>query len=373
MNELVPHQAAGQNTMLAQFNQKAGLPSINAGSVAIEQERAIAEARGQMQLAKMFPRDLTKSHAELMAACKSKSFAGAAFYSVPRAGGSVTGPSIRLAEEIARVVGNFQYGHRELSRDDHKSEVEVYAWDVENNNRSVRQLTVMHVIDTKQGPKPCRDQKDIDDKISNVASKQVRGRILALIPKWLLEDAILECRKTLTGNNDEPLEVRIRKMTQAFAKYGVTVEHLETYLGHKLTETLVDELVDLQGIYNALKEGAKPSEYFGQKDEPEQHETKQAADVIRQAAATGAAAKAADPKAATATRQRNKPAAEKNPAEEVQESTLKEAEQDSTSDQNNSNTVEDESQQAQAQAEPSQQAAEEVTVTAEQQEPEDLF
>lgn len=284
------HQSDG-NKMLAEMAAKAGLPaSINAGSVAIEQERAIAEARGQMQLAKMFPRDLTKAHSELMSACKSKAFAGAAFYSVPRAGGSVTGPSIRLAEEIARVVGNFQYGHRELSRDDRKSEVEVFAWDVENNNRSVRQLTVMHVIDTRQGPKPCRDQKDIDDKISNVASKQVRGRILALIPKWLLEDAILECKKTLTGTNDEPLEVRIRKMTQAFGKYGVTTQHLETYLGHKLDSTMVDELVDLQGVFNALKEGAKPSDYFGAKDDDSDagNADDKAAETIKAAAKSGA-------------------------------------------------------------------------------------
>ncbi len=288
-NELT---VAQQNQMLAQLSQKAMLPSgMNVGSVAIEQERAIAEARGQMQLAKMFPRDLTRAHSELMAACKSKSFAAAAFYSVPRGGGAVSGPSIRLAEEIARVVGNFQYGHRELSRDDHKSEVEVFAWDVENNNRSTRQLTVMHVIDTKNGPKACRDQKEIDDKISNVASKQVRGRILALVPKWLLEDAILECKKTLTGNNDEPLEVRIRRMTQAFAKFGVTVEHLETYLGKKVSELLADEIIDLQGIYNALKEGARASDYFGAKEEPQQAAPVEAAETVAKAAAAGVEAK----------------------------------------------------------------------------------
>lgn len=288
-NELT---VAQQNQMLAQLGQRAGLPAgMNVGSVAIEQERAIAEARGQMQLAKMFPRDLTKAHGELMAACKSKTFAAAAFYSVPRAGGSVSGPSIRLAEEIARVVGNFQYGHRELSRDDHKSEVEVFAWDVENNNRSTRQLTVMHVIDTKHGPKACRDQKEIDDKISNVASKQVRGRILALVPKWLLEDAILECRRTLTGNNDEPLEVRIRRMTQAFAKFGVTVEHLETYIGKKVGELLADELIDLQGVYNALKEGARASDYFGAKEEAPQAAPAEAADTVTKAAAAGAETK----------------------------------------------------------------------------------
>ena len=231
----------------------------NVGAVAIEQERAIAEAQGQLIMAKRFPRDLNKAHAALMISCKSPAFANVAFYSVPNRG---TGPSIRFAEEVARVFQNFEFGHRELSRTDGKSEIEVYAWDKEDNNRSIRQITVMHVTDTRNGPKKLTDQADIDNKIANVASKQVRGRILALMPKWLVEDAIQECKKTITGTNDEPISVRVRKMTQAFAKFGVTPEHLERYLGNKLDDVMIDQLVDMTGVYNALREGAKPSDYF---------------------------------------------------------------------------------------------------------------
>lgn len=235
----------------------------NVGAVMIEQERAIAEAQGQLIMAKRFPRDMTKAHAALMVSCKSKAFAEVAFYAVPNRG---TGPSIRFAEEVARVFQNFEFGHRELSRTEGKSEIEVYAWDKEDNNRSIRQITVMHITDTKNGPKILRDQADIDNKIANVASKQVRGRILALMPKWLVEDAIQECRKTLNGNNTESMEVRIRRTVQAFASYGVTPEHLERYLGHPMDKTLSDELVDLKAVHNALREGAKPSEYFDSVD-----------------------------------------------------------------------------------------------------------
>ncbi|MEX3764439.1 hypothetical protein [Paraburkholderia phenoliruptrix] len=246
----------------------ANAQGINAGAVAIESERAIAEARGQMQLAKMFPRDLNAAYAELMDACKLPALAEVAFYNVPQGGSKVSGPSIRLAEEVARVYGNFEFGHRELSRVEAtpdafgRSEIEVYAWDKEKNNRSIRQITVLHVLDTKDGPRRLRDQKDIDNKIANVASKQARGRILALMPKWFVEAAVQQCKRTLAGNNELPLSERIRRMTQAFAPYGVTAEHLEHHLGHPLDQTLSDELVDLTGIFNALKEGAKPSEYF---------------------------------------------------------------------------------------------------------------
>lgn len=282
--ELITQDQAGQSLGMG---SRRDLPAgANAGAVAIEQERAIAEAQGQLILAKKFPRDENRAHDQLMKACSVKAFAETAFYSVPNRG---SGPSIRFAEEVARVYGNFQYGHRELSRADGKSEVEVYAWDMENNNYSKRQITVPHVVDTKNGPKILRDQNDINNLIANVASKQMRGRILALMPKWMVADAIERCKQTLAGTTDEPIEARVRKMTQAFSKFGVTVKMLEDYLGHSLGETTLDELVDMTGIFNALKEGAKVAEYFTNK-EAEEASAEAATSKLTETAAKGAAA-----------------------------------------------------------------------------------
>lgn len=315
--------------------QQGSMPSpVNAGSVSIEQQRAIAEAQGQLILAKRFPRDLNGAYAELMEACKLPALAEVAFYTLPRGNKSVTGPSIRLAEEIARVYGNFQYGHRELSRDDKKSEVEVYAWDMEKNNYSKRQITVMHVMDTRDGPRKLRDQKDIDDKIANVASKQVRGRILALVPKWLSEAAIAECRKTLAGTNDMPIGERVRKMTQAFAKFGVTVKHLETYLGHSLDAVDTDEIADLTGIFNAIKEGAKIADYFG---EVETEANVATAEALTQASQEGAQQrKQQTPKPTPARQTKPKPQPDPQPAQ-----TEAGAGEESNSVEENSNTVEE--------------------------------
>ena len=232
---------------------------INAGAVAIESERAIAEARGKIQIAKMFPRSMAQAQAEFMEACKSPDFAATAFYSVPNRG---SGPSIRFMEEAARCYGNFTFGHRELSRAEGKSEIEVFAWDVERNNYSTRQVTVVHIVDTKNGPKKLVDQADIDNRIANVASKQMRGRIAALLPKALVAAGQAACRATLAGTNDKSISQRVNDMVTAFGKYGVGVKHLAEYVGHSLDTVTVDELADLIGVFNALKEGAKPSEYF---------------------------------------------------------------------------------------------------------------
>jgi hypothetical protein len=312
--------------------------SANHGAIAIEQERAIAEAQGQLTLAKRFPRDLTAAHAEMMTACKSKAFAETAFYAVKNRG---SGPSIRFAEEIARTVGNFQYGHRELSRSAGKSEIEVFAWDMEKNNRSIRQITVNHILDTKDGPRDLRDQTDIDNKIANIAAKQMRGRILALMPKWLVAEAIDECKKTLAGTNNEPLEVRVRRMTQAFAKYGVSTDHLERYLGHKLDEMLIDELIDLTGVYNAIKDGEKPSEFFGNAEAAEAKD--KTADAILQLGTDNAAKQpAAAKKAPAATKkaaETAKPAETAAPESAANSQPDTAIQADSNSDEKSSNPV----------------------------------
>jgi len=196
---------------------------------------------------------------EFLDTCQSREFAGMAFYSVPNRG---SGPSIRFAEEAARCYGNFQYGHRELSRSEGKSEIEVYAWDMQNNNFRKRQITVLHVVDTKNGPKKLIDQADIDNRIANVASKQMRSCILALLPKHLVAAGQEACKRTLAGGGEKPIRERIAAMVQAFAKFGVTPTHLGEHLGHGVDDTTVDELAELMGIFNAIKEGAKPSEYF---------------------------------------------------------------------------------------------------------------
>lgn len=291
MNDMIPQQ----QTNFARPANALTTPGLNAGAVAIESERAIAEAQGKLTLAKRFPRDLNAAYAELMEACKMPAMANVAFYALPRGGKTIVGPSVRLAEEIARVYGNFSYGHRELSRTAGKSEVEVFAWDMQTNNYSTRQITVMHTLDTREGQKPLRDQKDIDDKIANVASKQIRGRILAMMPKWLVEDAMEECRKTLAGANNEPINVRVRRMTQAFAKFGVNVDHLERKLGHKLDDVTADELDDLLAIYNSIKDGDKASDYFASENQAEDAAPTTAASTVA-AAATAAAKK---PPAAT--------------------------------------------------------------------------
>lgn len=246
---------------------------MNTSVVAIEQQRAIAEAEGQLTLAKKFPRNFAQAMEEIINSCSYIEFAEEAFYALPLGGKTVRGPSIRLAEELARCYGNFQYGHRELARNEGESVVEVYAWDMERNNRSSRQITIPHIMDTRSGGKKLVAQKEISDYIANIASKQMRSRILALLPKPMVAAAIKRCEATLAGTGEQTIQQRLEKMQGMFSKYGVTVEMLETYLKHPLTQTTIDEITDLIAVYTAIKDGAGAKEFFTVSSEAADDET----------------------------------------------------------------------------------------------------
>lgn len=293
-----------QNQMSNPFASMQRDGSLNVGSVSIEQQRAIAEVQGQIIIAQRCPRSMAQAMTDFLDACKSPDFAATAFYAVPNRG---NGPSIRFAEEAARCYGNFQYGHRELSRSEGKSEVEVFAWDVQKNNRSIRQITVLHVRDKKDGATPLKDQTDIDNRVANVASKQMRGRILALLPKHLVAAGVAQAKLTIAGKSDKPLSQRITDMGVAFSKFGVTVKKLESHLGHKLEETTIDELADLTGIFNAIKEGGKANDFFPA-------EESQAAAITDAAKARAAATPAPAPAKPPAEASPPPPAAAKEPA-----------------------------------------------------------
>lgn len=245
------------------LTQSADFSSINQGTVAIEASRAIAEAQGKLVIAKRFPRDEIAAHAKIIEACQRPSMAEKAFYSFPRGGQTVKGPTIRFAEELARCWGNIDYGIKELSQDDGKSEMQAYAWDLETNAQSVQNFTNPHQREVGKKMQTLTSQRDIYENNANMATRRLRSRILAILPAWFVDDAIRECEKTLSGQNDIPLIDRVKKMVVSFAKFGVTQEQIEKRLKKKIETMNTDDFVEYTGIYNALKNGeSKVSEWF---------------------------------------------------------------------------------------------------------------
>ena len=263
MNEEMAVQNAAPNMPTMQGGVMAQMDKINQGTIAIEASRAIAEAQGKLVIAKRFPRDEVQSYAKAIEACQRPTMAAKAFYSFPRGGQTVEGPTIRFAEELARCWGNIDYGIKELSQDDGKSEMQAYAWDLETNAQSVQNFTNPHQREQGKKMVTLTSQRDIYENNANMATRRLRSRILAILPAWFVEDAIAECKKTLAGQNDTPLIDRVKKMVVQFAKLGVTQEMIEKRLKRKVDTMTSDDFVEYVGIYNAVKGGeSKIADWF---------------------------------------------------------------------------------------------------------------
>lgn len=271
MNQVITQDSAPVPVHHNPF-QRMQASHINAGSVAIESERAIAEAQAKMVIAKRFPRDEATAFSKAMQACQRKTLADSAFYSYPRGGEVISGPSIRLAEELARCWGNIEYGIRELSRKDGVSEMQAFAIDLESNIHSVQNFTVRHIRDRRGGGKELTDERDIYELTANMGGRRLRARILAVLPPDLKDAAVAQCRATIAndGAGEMPVADRVKRMVLAFSKIGVSDELLAKRLGHKLDTTTPDELADLHGIYTSLKDGVtKIADWFGDGEQEE--------------------------------------------------------------------------------------------------------
>jgi hypothetical protein len=229
--------------------------------VQIEQARAIQEAQAPFVIAQKFPRNVNQAFANIMTSCDRIHLAEMAFYNYPKGGKTVSGISIRLAEVIAQNWGHIRTGVIELSRADGVSIAKAYAWDVQTGFYDEKIFSVSHIVDTKQGGKKITGEREIYELVANMGARRKRACILAVIPGDIQEAAEMRCKKTLK-NSKEPLVDRIRKVVDGFKEFGIQISHIEKRLGHNIDATTVDEVIDLGGIFKAIRDGMGKREDF---------------------------------------------------------------------------------------------------------------
>lgn len=226
-----------------------------------DQARAIAEVQAAIIVAKAHPRDEMFCHTQIMKSCERKSLAEKAIYAYKRGSTLVSGPSIALAETIARHWGNINYGFREISREAGYSEVESFAHDVQTNTRVSRTFTVRHWRDTKQGGYALKEERDIYELVANMAQRRVRACLLEIVPRDIVDDAEQACNKTLVSS-DKPLDQQIKDMLIAFDGQGITQENIEEMFQRSIKSIIPADLVKLRQIHTSIKNGVARREDF---------------------------------------------------------------------------------------------------------------
>ena len=231
--------------------------------VEVEQQRAIAETQAAMIIAKRFPRNEAEAMDKILQACTRPTLAEAALYSYSRGGTEVTGPSIRLAEAIGQNWKNLQFGVREISQKGGESEVEAFAWDVENNTRQVKVFRVPHVRYSKsKGNTPLTDPRDVYEMVANQGARRLRACILGIIPGDVIDAAVKQCEITLKTKAEVTPE-RLTSLLEKFVEYGITKEMIEKRIQRRIDAMTPALMVQMGKIYNSLKDGMSgPADWF---------------------------------------------------------------------------------------------------------------
>lgn len=227
--------------------------------------RQAQEVQAAIVIAKKFPRDEYDAINRIKRACKRPKLAEQSLYSYSRGGQNVTGPSIRLAEAMAQAWGNIDYGILELEQKDGKSEMMAYAWDLETNTRVTKIFGVEHKRDTRKGTYALTDSRDVYELTANFGARRVRACILGVIPGDVVDLAVDECRDTQKTEFEKiPSIEKIEKIEKLFKKdFNVTRDQIEKFVGTNMAQLTNDNVVDLWGVYNAIKNGqGKIDDYF---------------------------------------------------------------------------------------------------------------
>lgn len=249
------------SALVEQFNQQQPQGGVLAQSAS---SREMEEVKGQIFMARQFPRNVFQSEQRILDACKRPALAERAMYRYPRGGTNVEGPSIRLAEVLAQNWGNLAFGVKELEQREGESVAMAYAWDLETNVRQEKVFTVPHSRKARGKIQKLTDPRDIYEMVANQGARRLRACILGIIPGDIVEKAVEECNKTLTGNNKEPLKDRIAKALKVFhEKYRVTQEMVEDRFGYNAESFTEYDYLELIKIFNSLKDGmSKVDEWF---------------------------------------------------------------------------------------------------------------
>lgn len=244
-------------------------PAATLGALAsAEQQRALGELQAQIMLARMNPRDPQQCVEAILRDCSRVTLAQTAMYEYSRGGTDIKGPSIKLLEAVARRWGNIHSGFKIVHTEGNTSDVLTYAWDVETGYRDERQFQVRHIRDTRKGPVPVTDERDIYELIANMSQRRKRSCLQAVIPADVIDAAVEQCNETMHANVDTSVE-GLKKLLKAFATLGVTQAQIEQRIQCRLEAISPGQVMQLSRIFTSIQDGISvPSTWFRAADPP---------------------------------------------------------------------------------------------------------
>lgn len=211
-----------------------------------------SELEGQLDAAHKYPRSAAKFLREAATlATLDEAVAASCIYTLPRAGKSITGPSVRLAEICASAWGNLHIGARVIDVEDKEVVAQGIAWDLERNLRVT--IESRRRITNKQGK---RYDDDMITMTGNAAASiALRNAIFRVVPRAFVDTIYAKAREVAVGTA-KTLEHRRQAVVANFGKLGVPAERVFERVGKKAIEDIgLEDLEVLIGLGTAIRDG----------------------------------------------------------------------------------------------------------------------
>lgn len=214
------------------------------------QQQSKGEIAALIEIAHRYPRNEERAINKAAAmACESEEVAQGCFYSVPRAGKRVNGPSVRLAEILASQWGNLHVGVRVLDEGEREVMVEGVCIDLESNVRVV--IPKRRRIVNKEGERYSEDM--IQNTINAASSIAFRDAVFRVIPRMYV-NKINEMARTVALGGAKSMKERRHNAVKYWENLGVDKKKLLTHLGYKDVDSItVDDLDYLLGLAAGIK------------------------------------------------------------------------------------------------------------------------
>lgn len=212
----------------------------------------------QISTARKFPRQLkVVIHKMEQAATLDQETAESCFYSLPRGGKNIEGPSVRLAEIALNSYGNLRFASRNISvvatGDQPHVVCQAVVHDLENNVLGA--VEKRRRITAKKKNNGRVDEDDINLAVNACSSIALRDATFKVVPLALIKPVYNKAVKVAIGDASS-LTDRRNKAIERFGKMGVIPERILLALGKGTIEEIgLEELKTLSGMRTAITEG----------------------------------------------------------------------------------------------------------------------
>jgi len=228
-----------------------------------------AEFDMQIATAKRYPRNLSiVKQNSLAIVTMDRETAESCRYTLPRGGKNISGASVHLARILSQSYGNMRVQTRLKDIGQTTVTAEAIAFDLESNY-----AVSMEVSRSIVGNKGRYNNDMINTTGMAACAIAFRNAVFSVIPKALVEVCYKKAAEVITGDlSDETKLIQKRNVVINYfiETYGVTKEEVLTAAKVRSENQIKQEqILDLKGLAQALKDGDVKVEEIFPKNAPE--------------------------------------------------------------------------------------------------------